>query len=131
MDYAPVTHRISENAAELLASGGTVESLTVGQMEEFRKMDLSCIRTHGEAAKMTYFKELYRDFAILLYELKSRPIDIVKLHWDNLAYDGNTDRYTLTYIPAKKKNYASSPRHTKSALVVQYLSKEAVRIILK
>lgn len=131
MDYAPITHQISEKASDLLASGGTVNSLTVEQIEKFRNLNLSELKMcHGET-KMEYFKELYRDFALLLYELKSRPIDVVRLHWDNIAYDEKNDRYTLTYIPAKKKNYGSSAKHTKSALVVQYLSKEAVRIILK
>lgn len=131
MDYAPVVHKISEKASDLLAGGGTVNSLTMEQMDKFRIMDLEKLRRSGEPVKNIFYYEIYRDFALLLYELKSRPMDVVKLHWDNLAYDSNTDCYTLAYIPAKKKNYGSGARHTKSALVVQYLSKEAVRIILK
>lgn len=130
MDYAPITHKISEKASDVLANGGTVNSLSVAQMEQFRSMNLREVKLcRGD--KMEYYKELYRDFAMLLYEIKSRPIDVVKLHWDNIAYDNVTGKYTLTYIPAKKKNYAKSARHTSSALVVQYLSDEAVRIILK
>lgn len=130
MDYAPITHKISDKASEVIAQGGTVNSLTTSQMEAFRNLDVSAPEICREAP-MVYYYNLYRDFALLLYELKSRPIDVVKLHWDNIAYDPNTKRYTLTYIPAKKKNYGKSARHTSSALVVQYLSQEAVRLILK
>ena len=130
MDYAPVTHRVTEKASELLAMGGTVNSLTREQMEEFRTIDLSGIPL-ARGAHMEYYKELYRDYALLLYELKSRPADVMKLHWDNIAFDKAAGRYTLAYIPAKKKNYGASARHTMSALVVQYLSDEALRIMNK
>lgn len=130
MDYAPVTHKITDKASEVLANGGTVKSLTPEQIEKFRTMDVSIVK-FCRGARMEYYKNLYRDFTILLYELKSRPIDVLKLHWDNLAVDPATNRYTVTYIPAKKKNYGKSARHTNNALVVQYLSKAAVDIILK
>lgn len=130
MDHAPITHKIPEKASLLLKMGGTVNSLTREQMEEFRNIDLSGIPL-ARGTHMEYYKELYRDFALLLYELKSRPADIMKLHWDNIALDKHTGRYTLAYIPAKKKNYGKSARHTMSALVVQYLSDEALGIMNK
>lgn len=80
---------------------------------------------------MEYYKEMYRDFCVLLYEMKSRPIDILRLHWDNIAYDSFNKKYTCTYIPAKKKNYGASSKHTSTALVIQFLSPKATEIVLK
>lgn len=129
MDYAPV-HKITDKAKDFLTNGGAIQSLTDEQYEQFVSMDLSEIKLAG-GAKMEYYKELYRDFCMLLYEMKSRPIDILRLHWDNIAYDKATERFTCTYIPAKKKNYGASSKHTSKALVIQYLSPKAVQIVLK
>lgn len=130
MDYAPVPNMISDKASDLLKNGGTVQSLTEQQLADFRELDVAKVKLY-RGPQMEYFKELYRDFALLLYEIKSRPIDVLKLHWDNIALDPTTGRYTLTYIPAKKKNYAANTRLKNNALVVQYLSQEAVRIVFK
>lgn len=129
MDYAPV-HKVTDKAKDFLTNGGAIQSLTDEQYEQFVSMDLSEIKL-ARGVKMEYYKELYRDFCMLLYEMKSRPIDILRLHWDNIAYDEATGRFTCTYIPAKKKNYGASSKHTSKALVIQYLSPKAVEIILK
>lgn len=129
MDYAPV-HKVTDKAKDFLTNGGAIQSLTDEQYEQFVSMDLSKIKL-ARGAKMEYYKELYRDFCMLLYEMKSRPIDILRLHWDNIAYDEATGRFTCTYIPAKKKNYGASSKHTSKALVIQYLSPKAVEIVLK
>lgn len=129
MDYAPV-HKVTDKAKDFLTNGGAIQSLTDEQYEQFVSMELSEIKL-ARGAKMEYYKELYRDFCMLLYEMKSRPIDILRLHWDNIAYDEATGRFTCTYIPAKKKNYGASSKHTSKALVIQYLSPKAVEIILK
>lgn len=129
MDYAPV-HKVTDKAKDFLTNGGAIQSLTDEQYEQFVSMDLSEIKL-ARGAKMEYYKELYRDFCMLLYEMKSRPIDILRLHWDNIAYDEATGRFTCTYIPAKKKNYGASSKHTSKALVIQYLSPKAVEIVLK
>lgn len=129
MDYAPL-HKITDKATDFLTNGGAIQSLTEEQYAAFEEMDLSEIKMHG-GPQMSYYKELYRDFCKLLYEMKSRPIDILRLHWENIAYDENTGRYTCTYIPAKKKNYGASCKHTSKALVIQYLTPKAVQIILK
>ncbi len=129
MDYAPV-HKVTDKAKDFLANGGAIQSLTDEQYEQFVSMDLSEIKL-ARGVKMEYYKELYRDFCMLLYEMKSRPIDILRLHWDNIAYDEATKRFTCTYIPAKKKNYGASSKHTSKALVIQYLSPKAVEIVLK
>lgn len=129
MDYAPV-HKVTDKAKDFLTNGGAIQSLTDEQYEQFVSMDLSEIKL-ARGVKMEYYKELYRDFSMLLYEMKSRPIDILRLHWDNIAYDEATGRFTCTYIPAKKKNYGASSKHTSKALVIQYLSPKAVEIVLK
>ena len=80
MDYAPVINKLSEKAADLNNSGGTVKSLSPDQYDRFVALDLDCIQLRKP--HLNFFKELYRDFCILLYEMKSRPIDIMKLTWD-------------------------------------------------
>lgn len=129
MDYAPV-HKVTDKARDFLSNGGAIQSLTPEQYEQFVEMDLDVIKM-ARGPQMAYYKELYRDFCILLYEMKSRPIDILRLHWENIAYDESAKRFTCTYIPAKKKNYGASSKHTSKALVIQYLTPKAVEIILK
>lgn len=129
MDYAPV-RKVTDKAKEFLANGGSVHSISLDLYQQFLDMDLSKVKVAG-GAKMEYYKQMYRDFCILLYEMKSRPIDILRLHWDNIALDNVTGRYTCTYIPAKKKNYGASSAHTSNALVIQFLSPKAVEIVMK
>lgn len=130
MDYAPIKDTVSDKAKDILTNGGAVKSLTAEQYEAFIKMDLAEIKMKGGAMADRY-KEMYRDFCILLYEMKSRPIDIIKLRHDNIALDNTNQRYTCTYIPAKKKNYGRNSHQTSNPLVIQYLTAEAVRIVMK
>ena len=129
MDYAPIVNRLSEKAADLNSSGGTVKSLSPDQYEQFVNLDLDCIKLRK--IHLNFYKELYRDFCILLYEMKSRPIDIMKLKWDNIAYNQQYGRWTCTYIPCKKKNYSLTREHGSNPLVVQFLTARAMEIILK
>lgn len=129
MDYAPVINKLSEKASDLNHSGGTVKSLSPDQYEQFLALDLNEIKlrhTHHN-----FYKELYRDFCILLYEMKSRPFDIIKLHWDNLAFNERYQRWTCTYIPSKKKNYSFMRENDSNPLVVQFLTPRALEIIMK
>lgn len=130
MDYAPIKETVSDNAKDILVNGGAVKSLTSEQYNAFIQMDLADIKMNGGAIAERY-KEMYRDFCILLYEMKSRPIDIIKLRHDNIALDNTNQRYTCTYIPAKKKNYGRNSHQTSNPLVIQYLTTEAVRIVMK
>ena len=111
------------SASEFLAVGGNVASLTMEQWQRFLSLDLSEVRICA-GPKMVFWKELYRDFFILLYELKSRPIDILLLHEDNIATDPVTGRQTCIYVPAKKKNQ-------ENAFVVQFISDRALKVIEK
>lgn len=129
MDYAPVVNKLSEKASDLNSNGGTIKSLSPEQYEQFVNLDLDCIKLRRP--HLNFYKELYRDFCILLYEMKSRPIDVMKLTWDNIAYNKQYGRWTCTYIPSKKKNYALTREHDSNPLVVQFLTPRAMEIILK
>ena len=87
--------RDAQKAEEKARKG--VDVLTEKQYKEFCNMDLTQIPC-GNKSHVKYM-ELYRDFCILLYELKSRPCDILKLHSSNI--EGNVACYWAT----KKKNY--------------------------
>lgn len=63
--------------------------------------------------------------------MKSRPIDIMKLHWDNLAFNTQYKRWTCAYVPSKKKNYSLTRRNDNNPLVVQFLTPRALEIIMK
>lgn len=130
MDYAPVKDIVSDKAEDVLINGGVIKSLTTAQYASFLDMDLNIIKMNGGAIAKRY-KELYRDFCILLYEMKSRPIDIIKLHWENIALDPITKQYTCTYIPAKKKNYGRNGRQSSNPLVIQFLTPTAMKVIMK
>lgn len=127
MDYAPIKKQLSENAKDILEDGGVVKSLTKEQYQQFLSLDLDEIQISNKEWR---FREMYRDFCILLYEMKSRPIDIIKLHWDNIAYDKKNKRMTCTYIPAKKKNHGQGSGKA-NPLVIQYLTPKAVEIVNK
>lgn len=129
MEHAPVINSLCENATELNESGGTVKSLSPAQYEEFTQLNLDLIVL--KKPHMNYFKELYRDFCILLYEMKSRPIDIMKLTWNNIAFNERYQRWTCTYLPSKKKNYSYMRENDSNPLVIQFLSPRALEIINK
>lgn len=129
MEHAPVINKLSENAADMNRRGGTVKSLSPEQYEQFLTLDLNTIQLHK--AHLNFYKELYRDFCILLYEMKSRPIDIMKLTWENIAYNKQYNRWTCTYIPSKKKNYSFMRENDANPLVVQFLTPRALEIIMK
>lgn len=123
-DYIPKAKK-EESAMELLFMGGNILSLTKEQYSAFINIDLNEIKLHG-GPHLDYWKELYLDFCIFLYELKSRPIDVLKLHEENFALDPISNRLMCSYLPAKKRN--QEPR---KAMVMQFLSPEAERIYHK
>lgn len=63
--------------------------------------------------------------------MKSRPIDIMKLKWENIAFNERYKRWTCTYLPTKKKNYAYMREHDNNPLVIQFLTPRALEIINK
>lgn len=78
-------------------------ALTKVQYKKFANYDLSKISQGG--IKPTFYKELYRDFCIFMYESKMRPCDIIKLHHNNII----NNKY-IEYEPEKKKNYREAAR---------------------
>ncbi len=55
----------------------------------------------------------------------------MKLAWENIAFNKQYNRWTCTYIPSKKKNYAFMRENDKNPLVVQFLTQRALEIIMK
>ncbi|MDR1624482.1 MAG: hypothetical protein LBS04_05865, partial [Tannerellaceae bacterium] len=94
-----------------------VSILTKKQYNKFLSLDLSVISSGGRERE--YYKELYRDFCIFLYETKSRPCDVIALHSDTIT--GNN----IAYLPIKKKNY----RDLTKAFVFTTLTPKAKDIV--
>ena len=84
-----------------------VEVLSVKEYEKFTKLDLSQIPYSGKNPE--YYKELYRDFCIFMYEMKIRPCDAINLRLD--AIHSNN----IVYLPIKKKNYIDKTRSVVTA----------------
>lgn len=72
-------------------------AFTNRQYQKFVELDLNKIPQSG--CNPSYYKELYRDFCILMYETMMRPVDALRLHTSNIK--GNK----ITYVVEKKKNY--------------------------
>lgn len=78
-----------------------VSILTKKEYQKFVTMDLSVIPQSG--INREYFKELYRDFCIFLYEMKIRPCDLIRLHTSDIK--GN-----IISMPIKKKMNCEDPK---------------------
>ena len=79
-------------------------AFTGKQYNEFINFDLNKIPQSG--CNPMYYKELYRDFCIFLYEMKMRPADVIKLHSSDI------NNKILEYTPEKKKNYIEERKRT-------------------
>lgn len=81
--------------------------LTKEQYRKFCIFDLACIKQSG--IDRDFYKELYRDFCVFLYETKSRPVDVLKAHSDEIKEGRNVNTGKPVtyweYVPEKKKNY--------------------------
>lgn len=108
MDKAPIKKAVKRIA------------LTEKQYKTFVNYDLSKIDSHG--INTMYYKELYRDFCIFMYESMMRPADIIKLHHNDIR-----NNLYIEYEPEKKKNYIDEDyRVTRTPL-----TKKMKRIIKK
>lgn len=92
-----------------------VDILSVSQMAKFESLDLSLIKTGGP--RRMYYKELYRDFCIFMYETKIRPCDIVKLKITDIQK--SRDNEYFSFVPSKKKNYVDSRKALQQAPITQ------------
>lgn len=81
-----------------------IRSLTKDQLSKFEAYDLSLLLQAATPKKTVQIYELYRDFALFMYEMKLRPIDTVKLTYGNICEDEHGN-FVIEYVPEKKKNY--------------------------
>lgn len=79
-------------------------ALTLKQYGKFCTMDLAVIPQSG--VNRSFFKELYRDFCIFLYEMKMRPCDVLRLHSNDIRNG------FVFYVAEKKKNYLDERKRT-------------------
>lgn len=106
-------------------------ALTQKQYAKFVKMDLSTIPQGG--CNPAYYKELYRDYCIFLYEMKIRPADAIRLRHDNIVLIGEQQTECVRYIPEKKKNYAKTDKkvlnnrltNTAKSIIKKYTGKSS------
>jgi integrase len=96
-----------------------VEMLSKKEYEKFITMDLEQIPFSGK--NQMFYKELYRDFCIFMYESKMRPCDVIKLHLNDV-YDNR-----IIHLPKKKSNYLNANK----AVVNAPLTDKAKEIIEK
>lgn len=94
-------------------------ALTEKQYDNFVKLDLSKITQSG--IRREYFKELYRDFCVFLYEMKMRPVDVLKLHQNNIIHLGEKRVPCIQYIAEKKKNYKGLEGYVTNRLTAKAL----------
>ena len=86
---------------------------------KFCYLDLTII-PHSGVNRM-FYKELYRDFCIFLYEMKMRPCDVIRLHTNNI------NNSFIVYVAEKKKNYLDEHKRTTCVK----LTETAKRIVCK
>lgn len=89
-EYAPVSDFSLKDAAE------GVSVLTVDEYEFFCEF----IKSEFNAKK-----RLYYDVCVLIYELKMRPIDVLRIRKSGISGEG------YVYLPTKKKNIKARQRH--------------------
>ena len=77
----------------------TNRTLTPEDIANIEKLDLSQIAANGNKRNLQLLG-LYRDTALLVYYLGSRPADIIQLHKDNY----NEKEQRITYTPFKLTN---------------------------
>lgn len=110
-DNAPLTDDVEK-----------LPSLTLEQYAQFCELDLSTIPQSGVNAD--FYKELYHDVCMFLYELHTRPVDFIRAHTDNIVTVNGRKYYK--YVPEKKKNYKERDK-----VVYAPLSEKALQIIAK
>lgn len=82
--------------------------LTLEQYNQFVNLDLSKVNQSG--VNVEFYKSLYHNFCVFLYEMKLRPVDALKLHTDNIV-TVNGKQY-FKYVAEKKKNSTEKDKVT-------------------
>lgn len=92
-------------------------SLSLEQYNAFVGLDLSAIPQSG--CNVEFYKTLYHNFCVFLYEMKLRPVDALKLHASNIvAVNG---KQYIKYVAEKKKNSKEKNKTTYSPLTPKAL----------
>lgn len=99
-------------------------SLTVEQYAKFVALD---VKTFPKSGALTHeLMLMYKDFCIFLYETKTRPVDVMRAHTNNIITENGIK--FLRYVPEKKKN---NKQTDKNKIVNTRLSNVALAIIEK
>lgn len=99
-------------------------SLTVEQYTRFVALD---VKTFPKSGALTHeLMQMYKDFCIFLYETKTRPVDVMRAHTNNIINENGVK--FLRYVPEKKKN---NKQTDKNKIVNTRLSNVALAIIEK
>lgn len=75
-------------------------SLTLEQYHQFEILDLSKVSQSG--VNVEFYKSLYHNFCLFLYEMKMRPVDVLKLHSNSIVTVKG--KQYIKYVAEKKKN---------------------------
>lgn len=132
----PKKARISDNltaSQKLAAVSESIPVLTLKEIEMIENLDLNLIKSNSNKRNL-FLLELYKDFALLVYYLSSRPADVLQLHSvRNLSLSDQK----IIYVPFKLRN-----RGGKAAIVnlssdatnseiVKNMNEKALSIIAK
>lgn len=99
-------------------------SLTVEQYAKFVALD---VKTFPKSGALTHeLMQMYKDFCIFLYETKTRPVDVMRAHTNNIITENGIK--FLRYVPEKKKN---NKQTDKNKIVNTRFSCAALTIIEK
>lgn len=83
-------------------------SLTLEQYAQFVNLDLSKVNQSG--VNVEFYKSLYHNFCVFLYEMKMRPVDVLKVHSSNIVTVKG--RQYIKYVAEKKKNSTEKDKVT-------------------
>lgn len=90
---------------KLSAVSGTIPVLTLKEIEMIENLDLNLIKSNSNKRNLSLL-ELYRDYALLIYYLSSRPADVLQLHSiRNLSLEDKK----IIYVPFKLRNRGGKP----------------------
>lgn len=123
LKYNYKEHQPTVNIAKKITQRGNEKAtLTPGQVKAFESLDVSKIKLSG--VNPGFHKQLYKDTALLMYYLFSRPVDTISLKYSDIMETSEGHKY-IDYVPSKKSNDTKAQaKHTKCPIC-----KEAMAII--
>jgi integrase len=93
-------------------------ALTKEQHKAFCDLDLSLIPL--PCVNSSYYKELYRDFVIFMYEMFMRPCDVIGLHTDQIhvVKNGSYIEYKVEKNKSKNDKLTTTPITDKARQII-------------